>query len=135
MYKPIKFITKIVYRDFSTYYLYCRDIKTLLPIEYGENSVFPSALDTLKRVIFALGGKLNHLKIYKYRQDNFYTYLNLGKDEKKLDISVGFKDGIDIAREFKLPIYVKEEIIKEVGVEITKELVQKALSNNYLERY
>lgn len=134
MYKPIKFVTKINYKDSSTYYLYCKPLKTLLPVETYENNVPPSSTNTIKRLINALGGKIKHLKIYKCDQSNFYTYLNIEKSGNFYDINISFKDGMDVVRDSCAPIYAEEKILVNHGFEITKDLVKKALSenNNYL---
>lgn len=130
MYKPIKFVTKINYKDFSTYYLYCKSLKTLLPVETCGDKPFPSSTNTLKRLINALGGKIRYLKIYRCDQSNFYTYLNVEKSGSFYDVNISFKDGIDMVRDSCIPIYAEEKILTNFGFEITKELVKKALMEN-----
>lgn len=130
MYKPIKFVTKINYKDFSTYYLYCKPLKTLLPVETSEDKPFPSSTNTLKRLINALGGKIKYLKIYRCDQGNFYTYLNVEKSGSFFDVNISFKDGIDMVRDSCIPIYADEKILTNFGFEVTKELVKKALTEN-----
>jgi bifunctional DNase/RNase len=134
MYKPIKFVTKINYKDSSTYYLYCKTLKTLLPVETYEDTTLPSSSNTLKRLINALGGKIRYLKIYRCIQNNFYTYLSIEKSGNFYDINISFKDGIDVVRDSCIPIYAEEKILASFGFEITKELVKKALTEkeNYL---
>ena len=130
MYKPIKFVTKINYKDFSTYYLYCKPLKTLLPVETSEDKPFPSSTNTLKRLINALGGKIKYLKIYRYDQSNFYTYLNVEKSGSSYDVNISFKDGMDVVRDSCIPIYADEKILTNFGFEVTEELVKKALTEN-----
>ncbi|MBU0535147.1 bifunctional nuclease family protein [Patescibacteria group bacterium] len=130
MYKPIKFVTKINYKDFSTYYLYCKPLKTLLPVETSEDKPFPSSTNTLKRLINALGGKIKYLKIYRYDQSNFYTYLNVEKSGSSYDVNISFKDGMDVVRDSCIPIYAEEKILTNFGFEVTEELVKKALTEN-----
>jgi len=36
---------------------------------------------------------------------------------------------MEISKESRSPIYVKEEIISQCGIEITKEIIEKALAN------
>lgn len=134
MYKPIKFVTKINYKDFSTYYLYCKSLRTLLPVETYEDKPFPSSINTLKRLINALGGKIRYLKIYRCDQSNFYTYLNVEKSGSFYDVNISFKDGIDMVRDSCIPIYAEEKILTNFGFEVTKELVKRALmeKENYL---
>ena len=130
MYKPIKFVTKINYKDFSTYYLYCKSLKTLLPVETSEERPFPSGANTIKRLVFALGGEIKCLKIYRCDENNFYTYINIEKSGSVFDVNISFKDGIDVVRDSCIPIYAEEKVLSNFGFEITKELVKKALANN-----
>jgi bifunctional DNase/RNase len=130
MYKPIKFITKINYKDFSTYYLYCKPLKTLLPVETSENKQYPSSSNTIKRLISALDGKIRYLKIYRCDQNNFYTYLNIEKSGSFYDVNISFRDGIDVVRDSSIPIYAEEKVLTNFGFEITKEIVKKALAEN-----
>lgn len=127
MYKPVKLITKIDYGGFATYYLYYKNTKTLLPVEINGTVQIPSIYNTLKRLVFALGGKVKHIKIYKASQNTLYTYLTLEKEGQFLDVNIGFPDAIEIARELDFPIFAKEEIIRKCGIEITREIVKRAL--------
>jgi bifunctional DNase/RNase len=130
MYKPVKFITKINYKDFSTYYLYCKPLKTLLPVETSENKPYPSSSNTIKRLVSALGGKIRYMRIYKCDQTNFYTYLNVEKSGSFYDVNISFQDGISVVRDSNIPIYAEEKILTNLGFEITKDLVKKALAEN-----
>ncbi len=131
MYKPAKFITEIPYKNFSTYYLFYKRDKILIPIEIekGNSNIrsVPSIYNSMKRIIFGVGYSVVGIKIYHRDQSTFYTYVTIRKEKTNMDINVGFRDGIEIAREMSVPIYVKEKIIKECGIEITKDLVLKAL--------
>jgi bifunctional DNase/RNase len=149
MYKPVKLITKIPYQDYSTYYLFNKADKVLIPVEIDkrtQSSAVPSIYSTLRRVVKALGYSFLYTRIYKQSQGVFYTYLSLGKSKggcnrldmldtklsdtnDTLDINISFRDGIELAKETNTPIYIKEEIIKEMGIEVTKELVEKALAS------
>lgn len=131
MYKPVKFITKIPYQDFFTYYLFCKPTKVLLPIEITNDKAStgdPSVYNTVKRLICGLGAKIKFIKIYRFDQEVYYTYLTLERDRQTFDINVSFKDAIEIAKESRSPIYIKEEIINQCGIEITKEIIEKALA-------
>jgi bifunctional DNase/RNase len=45
-----------------------------------------------------------------------------------VDLNIGFTDGIEISKEIGIPIYISEEIIRKVGIVVTRRLVEKALS-------
>lgn len=134
MYKPVKFITNIPYKDFSTYYLFNKENKILIPIETDKNhysKAVPTVYNSIKRLVSALGYSFLCLKIYRLDQNIFYTYLSIYRSEKLndvMDLNIGFEDGIKISKENNIPIYINEEIIKRVGIVITKKLVEKALS-------
>jgi len=134
MYKPVKFITSIPYKDFITYYLFNKTKKILIPIEISkEESVraVPTIYNSMKRLISALGYSLLCLKIYKLDQNIFYTYLSICKNDNLsnvMDLNIGLKDGVEISKETNIPIYINEEIIKQVGIVVTRKLVEKALS-------
>lgn len=134
MYKQVKFITNIPYKDSSTYYLFNKSKNTLIPIEISKESnedATPSLYNSMKRLVYALGYSFLCLKIYKFDQNIFYTYLSIyknGNSESVMDINIGFSDGIEISKETSIPIYINEEIIKQVGFVVTRKLVEKALS-------
>ncbi|NMB91314.1 bifunctional nuclease family protein [candidate division WWE3 bacterium] len=138
MYKPVKFITSIPYKGFSTYYLFNKKNKILIPIEINKENnskITPSIYNSLNRLVSALGYSFLYIKIYKLYQNTFYTYLSLSKRNehnninKVMDLNISFEDGISMSKEANIPIYIKESIAKEIGIEITKKLVEKALSN------
>jgi bifunctional DNase/RNase len=134
MYKPVNFITNIPYKDFCTYYLFNKSKKVLIPIEVDKETsskVTPSIYNSMKRLVYALGYSFLCLKIYKYDQNIFYTYLSIYKKDnlsEEVDLNIGFTDGIEISKEIGIPIYISEEIIRKVGIVVTRRLVEKALS-------
>ncbi len=141
MYKPVKFITDIPYKGYSTYYLFNKSRKILIPIEIDKEEskkYTPTIYNSIKRLIYALGYSCLCLKIYEYDQNIFYTYLSIYKNrtsreiskdvDKVMDLNISFEDGIKITKEINIPIYINEEIIRRVGIVVTKKLVEKALS-------
>ncbi len=132
MYKPVKFITEVPYTDFSTFYLFCRSIKTLLPIEI-ENSKkkeIPSIYNTVKRVLKGFNIGVSNIKIYHYYCDIFYAYLTLKKEAEEFEFNVGIKDALEISREMSVPIFVKDRILENYGIKITKDLLIKSLRDS-----
>ena len=131
MYKPVKFITKIPYKDFSTYYLFCKNTKILLPIEIENidsgTQVVPSIYNSIKRILIGSGIFVKGIKIYRQSQNNFYTYITIKNKENIIDVNIGFTDGIKLAKEMSVPIYVSEKILDEFGLKITSDLISKAL--------
>ncbi|HOD01252.1 MAG TPA: DUF151 domain-containing protein [bacterium] len=131
MYKPVKFITEVPYLQSSTFYLFCKPLKILLPIETGceciQTQTVPSVYNSVRRIIEGIGAKALYLKIYLYCENVFYAYLTIKNGKETFDINVGLKDGIKMAREMKIPIYVRDQILENNGIKITKDLVMKAL--------
>jgi len=131
MYKPVKFIAKIPFKDSYTYYLFCLSSKTLLPVEIeketSETSAIPSIYNSLGRILKALKCSIVRISIYHINDGILYTYLTIQREKFMLDLNIGFKDGMEIAKELSIPIYVKEKIIQECGIEVTKELINRAL--------
>ena len=133
MYKPVKFITEVPYLESSTFYLFSKSLKILLPIEIDNNDVqsstTPTIYNSIKRIIEGIGAKVLHIKIYHHYENTFYTYLTIKNDKEVFEINISFKDGIEIAKEINVPIYVKSRILENHGIKITKDLITKALKN------
>jgi len=133
MYKPVKFIAEVPYIDFSTYYLFCKELKTLIPIEIPSSTInhseVPSVYDSMKRIIYGTGYSVEGLKIYRQECGVFYTYLTIKKNDTVLDINISFADGINISKITSLPIYMEISILETSGIVINKDMVLKALGN------
>ena len=133
MYKPVKFIAEVPYIDFSTYYLFCKQLKTLIPIEIPSNTInhseIPSVYDSIKRIIYGTGYSVLGLKIYRQECGVFYTYLIIKKNNTVLDINVSFVDGVRISNITSSPIYMEKNILEKSGIVINKDMVLKALRN------
>ena len=133
MYKPVKFIAEVPYIDFSTYYLFCKKLKTLVPIEIPVRTTghadIPSVYDSIKRIIYGTGYSILGLKIYRQEGDVFYTYLAIKKNDTVLDINVSFEDGVKISNITSSPIYMERNILETSGIVINKDMVLKALGN------
>lgn len=129
MYKPVKFITEIPYNDFSTFYLFCKPLKILLPVEIEKktNPMVPTIYNALKRILQGLRVDISYIKIYHQFGDTFYTYLALKRGDEIFEINISFRDALEISKEMTVPIFVKDKILKESGIEITKDIIIKSL--------
>ena len=132
MYKPVKFITEVPYTDFSTLYLFCKSLKTLLPIEiiFNNKTTTPSIYNSIKRILYGCGIDIAHIKIYHCYCNNFYAYLTLRKEGRDFDINIGIKDALEISKETAVPIFVKDKILENYGIKITKDLIIKSLKDS-----
>lgn len=133
MYKPLKFITEITYKGFSTFYMFCKETKTLLPVEISGNLVnnvaVPSIYNSIKRILIVAGYSISGIKIYYEYENTFYTYLTIKKGKISLDINLSFNDAVEISKETSAPIYVNEKILERTGIKVTKKLLTEALKN------
>lgn len=129
MYKPVKFITEIPYNDFSTFYLFCKPLKILLPVEIEKktNPMAPTIYNSLKRILQGLKVNISYIRIYHQVGDTFYTYLAIKRNSETFEINISFKDALEISKEMAVPIFVKDKILKDSGIEITKDIIIKSL--------
>lgn len=129
MYKPVKFITEVPYSNFSTFYLFCKPLKILLPIEIEKNinSTAPSIYNSLKRILQGLKVSISYIRIYHQFGDIFYTYLAIKKENETFEINISLKDALKISKEMSVPIFVKDKILRDSGIEITKDIIIKSL--------
>jgi bifunctional DNase/RNase len=143
----IEFLTEITDKTQKTFYLFDREQKVLLPLESPlENSTgvawenqhqsrLPetrgnaiSTHRTLEMILKAVGARILQTKIYLHQEGVYYTYLMVEQAGRLYEVNIPCTDAVEIARRNKLPIYVTEEILKECGIAITKELLQEALN-------
>lgn len=129
MYKTLKFIVKIPYQNFSTYYLFNKNEKILLPIEIDGKIESPSIHDSLIRIIKGTGYSIVGIKIYYHKENTFYTYLTIKNSKNIFDININLIDGLEICKKSSTPIFINEKILRSCGIEITKDLVLKALNS------
>jgi bifunctional DNase/RNase len=130
MFKSIEHLTTIPSEEMLTFYFYCRDQKVLLPIEtkYKPIQSDPDTMDTMRRVLCALESRVTGIKIYHHQQNVYYTYLEILKKDEFVDINIDLYDAIQAARMFEAPILIKDDILQESGLKITKELIEEALA-------
>ena len=69
------------------------------------------------------------LKIYLERNDDYYAYLCVESNNKKIDLNINVTDGIKICDVAKKPIYVKDTIIQRNGLKVTKSMIEEALES------
>jgi len=120
-------------------YLFNKEREVLLPIKVNENSAReilaarepsfeprPHIHDTAKRLINAMDGKVQKIIISGYDNEIFYSYIRVAHDGKEFDIDAKPSDAIAIALRTKSPIFVEARVVKELGIEVTPELLANA---------
>lgn len=76
----------------------------------------PVTHDLLKNVIEELGGKVSHVLIKALQEGVFYASLFVDINGELKDIDSRSSDAIALAVRVKVPIFVNEEVMDQVGV-------------------
>lgn len=76
----------------------------------------PVTHDLLKNVIASLGGKVSHVLIKELSEGVFYASLFIDTNGELKEIDSRSSDAIALAVRVKVPIFVNESVIDEVGV-------------------
>lgn len=76
----------------------------------------PVTHDLLKNVIAEMGGKVSHVLIKALNEGVFYASLFVDINGELKEIDSRSSDAIALAVRVKVPIFVAEEVIEEVGV-------------------
>ncbi|HEX5441307.1 MAG TPA: bifunctional nuclease family protein, partial [Ktedonobacterales bacterium] len=82
----------------------------------GTSSPRPLTHDLLKTVITELGGTLSSVIISDLVDDIFYARLVLDADGRHVEIDSRPSDAIALAVRMKVPIFVADSVMEEVGV-------------------
>ncbi len=84
----------------------------------GTSSPRPLTHDLLKTVITELGGTLSSVIISDMIDDIFYARLVLDADGRHVEIDSRPSDAIALAVRMKVPIFVADNVMEEVGVTV-----------------
>jgi len=76
----------------------------------------PVTHDLLKNVIETMGGKVSHVLIKDLNDGVFYASLFVNINGELKEIDSRSSDAIALAVRVKVPIYVNESVMREVGV-------------------
>jgi len=128
-----------IYSD-HTIYLFNDENSYLLPMSIGPRAAesiilaqqrFPEPRphihNTAMRIAKALGADITAIIINRFEDEIFYAHIRLEKEGKVYDIDSKPSDAISIALRSKSPIYIEEEVLKDAGIKITKDLIEKSL--------
>jgi len=144
MYKRVHFIALVpnYYSGSKNYtlYLFDKDAKVVVPVEISNQETLffltgkthqhhssPHIYNTIKRLLHCFETRLVSVTIYNFQDGTFYTYLNLAHNQKHLEINISFPDAFVLARLFKSPLYIKNDILEEKGIKVTKQILRDAL--------
>ena len=76
----------------------------------------PLTHDLLKSVIEAQSGKVSHILINELRDQVFYARLFIDTEGKVIDVDCRPSDAIALAVRAKVPIFIEEAVMEEVGI-------------------
>jgi bifunctional DNase/RNase len=136
MFEEVQYLTQIMYEKIPTYYFYHKQSRRLITVKiegcnamrlYEQHPSQPPAAETIKKLVFALGVKIESIKVYLFQNNNYYTYVTVKTSGDSVDINASFIDAIELAGLADSPILFEKEIIKECGFKVTRRMIEKAL--------
>ncbi len=144
MYKRVHFIALVPSHQPGlkkhTIYLFDKNEKIVMPVEISnQEAIFyltgkthlrhpiPHLYNTIKRLFSCFKIRLVSVTVYNFQEGILYTYLNLVFNQKHLEINVSFHDAFVLAMIYKSPLYIKNDILVEKGIKVTKETLRDAL--------
>ena len=87
----------------------------------------PHLYNTIKRLLSCFKVRLVSVTVYNLQDGILYTYLNLVFNQKHLEINISFHDAFVLAMMYKSPLYVKNEVLEEKGIKVSKQTLRDAL--------
>jgi bifunctional DNase/RNase len=90
----------------------------------------PLTHDLFVSFIITLRITLKEVFIYKYEEGVFYSYLIFNDGKKEIHLDSRTSDAIALAVRVDAPIYILEEIIKEVSIEIEEDTIEELDQNS-----
>jgi len=144
MYKRVHFIALVPNHhpdsENHTLYLFDKNEKVVMPVEIkNREAVFyltgkthlrhpvPHLYNTIKRLLSCFNVRLVSVTVYNFQDGILYTYLNLIFDQKHLEINISFHDAFVLAMMYKSPLYIKNNILEEKGIKVSKQKLRDAL--------
>ena len=89
---------------------------------YNEPPPRPITYDLLRSILDGLNVRVEHVVINALQEDTFYAEICLSLGEQILEIDSRPSDGIALALRVGAPIYVEENVIREAGLAVEKQL-------------
>jgi bifunctional DNase/RNase len=136
MFERVEYLTNVTSENIPTYYFFHKKSKTLLPIKVELLSTSmvkdahpsqPNTLDTVKKIIFAIGIKIENIKIYLYQDGYFYSHLSVISSSGEMEINCSISDALFLALSSNSPILVEKNILRDCGIKVTQKLIKESL--------
>ncbi len=90
----------------------------------------PVTHDLLKNVITAMGGKVSHVLIKALNDGVFYASLFIDVNGELKEIDSRSSDAIALAVRVKVPVFVNQEVMDEVGVLPEPDILQEEMKES-----
>ncbi|MBD3284708.1 bifunctional nuclease family protein [candidate division WOR-3 bacterium] len=81
----------------------------------------PLTLDIIKRIIEALGSKVERIIITGLKENTYYASLVLSRDDEVISIDARPSDSVAIAVHMRAPIFVDSELMEEQSREMAED--------------
>jgi len=126
MLRKTELLTKIADRIQTTYYLFDKEKKTLLPI-VSPDKKDPSAHNTILKILKAFNSEILSIRISHIRKETYHVYVNVEFNGKLIEINADVSDALTLAQLKKVPIFLDESLLKKCGIKITRKLLEETL--------
>mgnify|MGYP001269318622 FL=1 len=89
---------------------------------YNEPPPRPITYDLLQSILEGLDAEVDHVLINALEEDIFYAEISLSSGEQTIEVDSRPSDAIALALRVGAPLYVKESVIQEAGLDVEDEL-------------
>ncbi len=89
---------------------------------YNEPPPRPITYDLLQSILEGLDAQVDHVLINALEEDVFFAEISLSSGEQTIEVDSRPSDAIALALRVGAPIYVKESVIQEAGLDVEDEL-------------
>ena len=89
---------------------------------YNEPPPRPITYDLLQSILEGLDAQVDHVLINALEEDVFFAEISLSSGEQTIEVDSRPSDAIALALRVGAPLYVKESVIQEAGLDVEDEL-------------
>ena len=89
---------------------------------YNEPPPRPITYDLLQSILEGLDAQVDHVLINALEEDIFFAEISLSSGEQTIEVDSRPSDAIALALRVGAPLYVKESVIQEAGLDVEDEL-------------
>jgi len=93
-------------------------VQNIVMVSEKKEHIRPHIYDTLRRTIVGLGAIPKAVLIAMYSSGIFYTFIQVEKDKKLLEIDIKFSDAISMAVPCNIPILIEKNLSKILGIDV-----------------